>query len=214
MHTAEREKSLSDVRVGILTFTGFCILVLAVTFAGGDKGLLLKKTCSISAHLADIGGLKKGSTVTMGGMSVGKVTRITMIPSPEKCPIEITMQIRADVRPRIKENSVPTVKTQGMLGDRYIEISMGTDDSPALAEGRTLTGRPASDFDETMREARTTLSETNKLLGAINGQQGTVGQFLYDREFYEQLTEITNQLNDLIKDFKLHPRKYIKFSVF
>lgn len=209
-----KEKITSDLRVGIVTFIAILCLVAGITFAGGDKGLLFQKTAMLKARINDISGLKKGSTVTMGGMNIGKVVDIRLLEAEAESMIEVEMEIRANVQSRVKTDSIPSIRTQGMLGDRYIEISVGTKDSENLKEGGYLVGSTTSNFDDTLQEARTTLSETTKMLAAINQQQGTVGQFVYDQTFYQQLTDITVELDALIKDFKKNPRRYIKFSLF
>ena len=215
----DQNQFASDVRVGIIAFVGVLFLILGIAFAGGDKGLLLRKTSTVKARLSDVGGLKKGGSVTMGGMVVGKVTDITFVndtqaTAEEKNQIEVTMEVRSDMRHRIFSNSVPAVRTQGMLGDRYVDIPPGSKDSPVLKEGQILTGAKTTDFDKTLGQAIAVLSETEKLLSAVNQQRGTVGQLLYDEKFYNHLLDITAELNDLIKDFKKNPRRYIKFSVF
>lgn len=215
MTILDPERAWRDLRVGLVTFFALLLLIAGVTFAGGDKGLLFRKTGIVRARMTDIGGLKRGSTVAIGGMSVGKVTNIQFVGGPSNTQqIEVTMDIRSDVRNRIKADSVPAVRTQGMLGDRYIDLSFGSEDSPALAEGEILKGASATDFDQTLREAQDVLKEVQKLLAAINRKQGTVGRFFYDERFYGNLMEITDEVNDLIKDFKKQPRKYVKFSIF
>lgn len=226
-----QENAWSDFRVGLITFAGLALLILGVIFAGGDKGLLFHKTAVVKARLTDVGGLKKGSSVTMGGMTVGRVTDIrfvdstasTVLTAPKvQSPrdgttgnqIEVTAEVRSDVRSRIKIDSVPAVRTQGMLGDRYLDISVGTETAALLPEGQILLGDEATDFDKTLRQASQVLKETEKLLNAVNSQRGTAGQLVYDEELYKSLTEITNELNSLIKDFKKNPRRYIKFSLF
>ena len=213
----------SDFRVGIITFIGIVLLVLGITFAGGDKGLLFKKTSVIKARLADVGGLKKGGSVTMNGMMIGKVTNIVFtdgandkeaVQGQDKNQIEVTMEIRSDLRNRIKTDSVPSVRTQGMLGDRYIDLPSGSKDALPLPDGKVLIGASASDFDKTLKQAIEVMSESQKMLKAINEEQGSAGKLVYDQKFYNNLTAITDQLNDLIKDFKKHPRRYIKFSLF
>ena len=206
MPSAGLMKTWSDVRVGLLTFAALLLLVLGITFAGGDKGLFLQKTSFLKAHLADVGGLKKGSSVTMGGMTIGRVTDIHFVANPEEL-IEVDFQVRSDIRGRIKADSICSVRTQGMLGDRYLDVSLGSKKAGPLPESAVLGGNPATDFDATLRQASDVLGETEKVLTAVNEKQGTVGQFFYDGEFYRELT-------DLIKDFKKHPRKYIKFSLF
>lgn len=211
---SERDKFVSDMRVGIVTFISLILLISGVLFAGGDKGLLFQETVLLKAQINDISGLKKGSTVTMGGMNIGKVTNVSLLHSEEENLIEVLMQIRGDVRARVKSDSKPSIRTQGMLGDRYIEITPGSKDAEELPEGHPLMGTCTSNFDDTLSQARATLAESTKMLEAINKQQGTLGQFVYDQEFYQKLNDITGETNELIKDFKKNPRRYIKFSLF
>ena len=227
MSEYDQERVWGDFRIGLIAFAALIFLVFGIAFAGGDKGLIFKKTSTVKARLADVGGLKKGASVTMSGMMVGKVTQIAFVgsggksgeaqaapPSEYANHIEVTMEIRSDVRDRLKVDSVPAVRTQGMLGDRYVDIPMGSEEGATLPDGKVLLGAAATDFDKTLNEALAVLNETEKLLSAVNKQQGTVGQLLYDQQFYNRLMEITNEVNDLIKDFKKNPRRYIKFSVF
>ncbi len=187
MSAYEKGKHLSEIRVGIVTFSALILLVLGIAFAGGDKGLLFQNTGAVKARLFDVGGLKKGGSVTMAGMIVGKVTHIGFVRHGEDDFVEVTMEVRSDLRNRIKTDSLPAVRTQGMLGDRYIDISMGSKEAGPLPEGEVLVGKSATDFDVTLRQASEVMRESDSLL---------------------------EELNDLIKDFKQHPRKYIKFSVF
>lgn len=225
MNQFNRERLWSDFRVGVITFIGLTFLFIGITFAGGDKGLLFKKVTLVKAQLGDVGGLKKGASVTMNGMVIGKVTDISFTDGQDgkeaaqtnpgvANQIEVTMEIRTDIRKRIKADSVPAVRTQGMLGDRYIDIPPGSPEAEVLPEGKILQGASASDFDKTLNQTIDVLNETEKLLRAINQQQGTAGKLLYDQKFYDQLTSISDELDSLIKDFKKNPRRYIKFSVF
>lgn len=208
------EQTAVDFRVGIISFTALCLLVLAITFAGGDKGLLFQRTLRIKAQMADVGGLKTGSSVTMGGMNIGKVEKIYFAGTNHDCPVEVWLQIQSSMRPHIKKDSIPAIRTQGMLGDRYIEIEKGTLEAEALDEGEFLKGNGASDFDNTLKNANSTLQETTKMISAINQQEGTIGRFMYDEAFYTNLNEITLELNEILKDFKKNPRRYVKFSLF
>lgn len=208
------EHIMSDLRVGIVTFISITCLVIAVAFAGGDKGLLLQKSTTLKAHLNDISGLKKGSTVTLGGMSIGKVTDVQLLDGNGENLIEVTMEIRSNVLVRIKADSKAAVRTQGMLGDRYIEISMGSQEAAPFDPAIPLLGNGGSNFDDALYQATETLTQTTKMLEAINQQQGSMGHFVYDEQFYNKLLAITTQVQDLLKDFKQNPRRYVKLSVF
>lgn len=219
MANHDRKQMLTDFRVGIITLAAIVFLILGILFAGGDKGLVFRKTSVVKARLADVGGLKKGGSVTMGGMIIGKVTDIQYIdhsnaPDDEKNPIQVTMEIRSDMRNRIGTRTIPAVRTQGMLGDRYIDLPPARNGDPPLPEGQVLIGEQTTDFDKTLAEAIEVLNETHKVLSAVNEQRGTVGQLVHDEEFYRRLVDVVTELKDLIQDFKKNPKKYIDLSVF
>jgi len=214
MHISDREKILSDFRVGIMTFTGISILILGIVFAGGSKGLLFQKTTTLKALFLDVNGLKTGSPVAMGGMAIGKVTAIAFSKTPEANQIEVTIQIREAIRHRIKKDSVPAIRTQGMLGDRFVDISMGSKDAPLLGTEEFLVGEDTTDFDKTLRQSSAMMKEAETLLDSVNEQRGTIGRLFYDQKLYQKVTELANEISDLLQDFRKQPRKYIKLSVF
>ncbi len=213
MDALKREKFWSDVRLGLLTFFAMFFVVLGVTFAGGEKGLFMQKTEFLHACLGDVGGLKKGSSVTMAGMAIGKVTDIRFGNETAQ-PIEVEMEIRSDVRQRIKADSVPAVRTQGMLGDRYVDISAGTAEAGPLEAGKMLAGNGATDFDKTLQNANSALQETAKMISAINSKEGTFGQLFYDEQLYTKMLEISTHLNSLLEDFKKNPKRYVNLEIF
>jgi len=148
------------------------------------------------------------------GMIVGKVTSIMFVEGVSGNEIEVHMEVRSDVRERIMSDSIPAVRTQGMLGDRYIDIPMGSHKADPLPEGKYLAGQAATDFDETLRHTTEVLNEAQKALSAINEKVGTMGRLFYDLKFYDNVTQLTNELNELIRDFKEHPKKYVNISIF
>jgi phospholipid/cholesterol/gamma-HCH transport system substrate-binding protein len=214
MGRSSQDNIWSDFRVGIVAFVALALLILGIVFAGGDKGLLLQKKVYVKGLLTNVGGLKKGSSVTMGGMTIGKVTGIGFAGGSDSNQIEVVMQVRSDVRLKIKSDSVPSVRTQGMMGDRYVDISPGGPGAGPLGENEKMVGKPAAVFDETLEEALGVLRETEKLLLSINEKKGTVGQLFYDDQLYQNMVTMTDKMNELVQDFKKQPRKYIKFSVF
>lgn len=214
MDAHEKRNKMNSFRVGLLSVIALGAIITGIIFAGGDKGLLFAKRSIVHAKMFDVGGLKTGCPVTIGGMTIGKVLDIHFDSDISTTQIEVTMEVRDDVRRRIKADSVPSIRTQGMLGDRYIEISMGSNESPVLAEGQALNGEVVTDFDEAVSQANSVLAQSEKLLVAINQQQGTMGQLVYDSQLYTRIIEIADELKAVLQDFKKQPRRYLKFSVF
>lgn len=209
----DNKQGRRDFRVGLLTFSSLTLLLAGISFAGGSQ-LFLQETTPIIAYLPNVGGLRTGSSVCMAGMTVGKVTGISFAEAENANKIKVEFLIDKAIRSKIKVDSVPMVRTQGMMGDRYLDLSLGSVTSEMLPEGKNLLGESPSDFDATLREASKTMMEASKIMEAVNTKQGTIGQFFYDQKLYTQLTQLTEELHDLIKDFKEKPSKYIDLSFF
>src|SRR3990167_3724645 len=144
------DKTLSDFKVGLLSFCALSLVVTGIVFAGGDSGLLFSKKSVVHAHLSDVGGLKVGAPVTMGGLSIGKVSEIKFTDIGGLPVVSVAMDVTIAQRQWIKSDSVPSIRTQGMMGDRYIDIAICSPDSPALAEGTPLKGSPVTEIDKTL----------------------------------------------------------------
>ena len=148
MSKNENLEKWSDLRVGAIVLIAILLIVFGVSFAGGDKGLLFQKRSVVKALLPNVGGLKSGSAVTMGGMNIGRVTHLQFAEASAR-QVEVVMEVRQDVRSKIKTDSTPSVKTQGMLGDRYIDIAPGSETAQTLTDGGHLIGESATAFDDT-----------------------------------------------------------------
>ncbi len=71
-----------------------------------------------------------------------------------------------------------------------------------------------ADIGSVVHHADASLAELNKLLDAINRGQGTVGQMMQNDTLYYQLEKSAEELNKLLEDVRLNPKRYVKFSLF
>lgn len=72
----------------------------------------------------------------------------------------------------------------------------------------------ALDLEKTMAKIQSTLDNLNNTLQQINSGQGTAGKLVNDPKLYQNLNSTANSLNILLQDLRLHPKRYINFSVF
>jgi phospholipid/cholesterol/gamma-HCH transport system substrate-binding protein len=71
-----------------------------------------------------------------------------------------------------------------------------------------------SNLGEIMRKAAYTLTSVNALLDGINNGNGTAGKLLNDDALYTNLTEMSQELEELLRDMKLNPKRFVHFSLF
>jgi len=116
----------------ILGFLALAFLALQVSGLAAENG---KESYKIYANFENIGGLTLRGKVTMSGVVVGRVTNIALDPKQLNARVEMSIDKGVDF---IATDSIAAIQTAGVLGEKYIAISMGGDEK-SLKEGDAIT---------------------------------------------------------------------------
>ena len=114
------EKQHTEILVGIFILVGI-IVITFLALRMGDFGLLNNTQYIIKAEFTSASGLKKGAHVEMAGVSVGKVKNIIF--NPETYLAEVYIAIENNIK--IPEDSTASIRTAGIIGDKFLKISPG-----------------------------------------------------------------------------------------
>ena len=133
-------------RVGLLIFLALAILSLGV-FLIGNQSLLFSPTYVLKSNFQNVQGLNNGAEVRIGGIHEGTVKEIQLPPQPGG-QMTVVMNLRNPTRNVIKKDSVASIKTEGILGDKYLEISFGSAKSEAVNNGDTIPSEKPTDLSE------------------------------------------------------------------
>ncbi|MBF0518830.1 MAG: outer membrane lipid asymmetry maintenance protein MlaD [Nitrospirae bacterium] len=132
-----------EATVGLFLFLG--ILSMAyLSIKLGDVHFLAEKGYAVTASFAKTGGLKKGTSVEIAGVEVGKVSDITL--DDKTYQAKVVMVIHKTVN--ISEDSIASVKTKGLLGEKYIQISPGGAKTILADGGKIRETESAVDIEE------------------------------------------------------------------
>jgi len=116
------------VIVGLLAIAYLAIQIGGNRFMGGDSR-------TVTAIFSDIGGLSSGSNITIAGVKIGTIGAITL--NPETLRAEVQMRIESKIA--LYEDATASIKTNGLIGDKYISLYPGTPiEGFELAEGENL----------------------------------------------------------------------------
>ena len=131
----------TELLVGLFMIIGIaCLTYLSIRLGRmeiiGDKGYKLY------AEFSEIGGLKNGASVEIAGVEVGRVKSISLSDYQAK----IELQINSGVK--IQEDSIAAVKTKGLLGEKYIQISPGGDEKIIPPGGKIRETQPPLDLEK------------------------------------------------------------------
>lgn len=115
------------VLLGLLAVAYLALKIGAGSFVGGD-------TMVVHARFANASGVNPGSQVVISGVTVGRVDAIRLNPTDFSALVD--MRLRKDLK--LSTDSIVSVKTSGLIGDKFLAISPGADDE-LIAAGDTFT---------------------------------------------------------------------------
>ena len=122
-----------ELIVGVFVLTGLAaVAYLALKIGAGN--LVGADTYLVQARFNNVGGLNAGSNVAIAGVSVGRVEAVRLNPADYSAIIEL--RLRQDVQ--LPADSIASIKTTGLIGDKYLAIAPGGD-SRMLAAGELIT---------------------------------------------------------------------------
>ena len=135
------KKSNLELVVGIFVLAGIiCLGYMSVKLA--KKEIFHEDGIELYAIFTDAGGLKKGSSVLIAGMEVGRVKSITM----EDYEAKITITLPSSIK--IQEDAIATIKTRGLIGEKFLAITPGGSDIILKTGERIRETTPAVDIEE------------------------------------------------------------------
>jgi phospholipid/cholesterol/gamma-HCH transport system substrate-binding protein len=135
------ERSRVNIAVGLFVLIG--ILALAyLSIQLGRVSFLGATGYVVTADFPSVGGLKPGSTVEIAGVEIGSVEAIGLADYQAR----VTLRIRAGVK--LQEDSIASIKTKGLIGEKYVRINPGGSDRIIPPNGRIREVEPPVDFEE------------------------------------------------------------------
>ncbi len=133
-------------RLGVFIVLTLLILATGI-FLIGDKEFLFSSTYRLKADFQNVAGLNDGADVRVGGIHEGTVKRIDL-PSRPDGKVTVVMKLRNSTRNIIRKDSVASIKTEGLLGNKYIEISFGSDKAEGVWDGDAIRSESTQDISE------------------------------------------------------------------
>jgi phospholipid/cholesterol/gamma-HCH transport system substrate-binding protein len=198
----------SQVRVGIAVTVAMVVLAVAIFFIG-ETGAVFGERYQLTTLMPSANGLIQGASVRLAGQDVGKVDAIEFVPVSERTNpnnvLKITLGINRSVAEQIRADSEARIRTQGLLGDKIIDLTPGSLDQPVLQEGDTIASAVAIDYEQMLGSASELVDDLAAILHNIRAiadtlltGQGSAGRLLMDTLLYAELLETSRTMNSFL----------------
>ncbi|MCR4308698.1 MAG: MCE family protein [Deltaproteobacteria bacterium] len=156
-----------EARVGIFVLLGLIVLTF-FTFRVSKWGLIAEKGYRLTVDFDTAAGLEPKSDVKMAGVPIGKVEEIQLVGNRARLVLRIQQGIRIPI------DSVGTIQTQGLLGEKYVEILPGKDAQRNLpAGGQVANTLSPTNLDEMVRKLSSIGDDVKKFTESLSATFGT-----------------------------------------
>jgi phospholipid/cholesterol/gamma-HCH transport system substrate-binding protein len=153
--------------VGIFV-TAAIVLFGACLFLIGDQHKAFNRHVVFYTNFQSVDGLPKGSTVRVGGMDAGEVANIEVPASPEQ-KFRLKLNVEDRLHGLIREDSLVTVETEGLVGDKFVLIHPGTDRAPEAPPDSTLVSKEPFDLTKMLEQAQGLMNQAGTTITALQG---------------------------------------------
>ena len=130
-----------ELAVGLFIIAGMvCLGYLSIKL--GKMEIIAEKGYDVYAVFSNAGGLKNGASVEIAGVDIGRVRGITLDNYQARVVLNLPWKVK------IQEDAIASVKTKGLIGEKYVEISPGASEKLIKPGDRIQETQPAIDVEE------------------------------------------------------------------
>jgi phospholipid/cholesterol/gamma-HCH transport system substrate-binding protein len=203
-----------NLRLGLFIVITLAILATGV-FLIGSRESMFRSSYKVRADFDNVAGLNEGADVRVGGLRKGSVKNI-QLPKQPNGKVVVLMDLEKETQSIVKLDSVADIKSEGMLGDKYVEISFGSMEAAKLRGGETIGSEPPLDISDLFAKANKILDTTqgalenvknatsniNDISSKINQGRGTVGALINDKTIYNQAAAAVTGMHEDVDALK------------
>lgn len=156
------KKTVSNVKLGVFVMAGLSFLIMLLYIIGKNQNLF-GNTFSLKARFEDVHGLMPGNNIRFAGIDAGTVKSIEVM---NDTTIEVTLLVKSKMKQYIHKNATVSISTDGLMGNRLVNIQVAKSPAPLVEEGDILYSTPGLSTEEMLK----VLNKTNNDIATIAGE--------------------------------------------
>jgi phospholipid/cholesterol/gamma-HCH transport system substrate-binding protein len=166
----------AQIRVGIFVFATL-VTFMAAIFLLGSRTQYFQPQYTLKAVFSNVGYLLEGAGVYLAGVQVGRIGEIRLFEDIAAQKVLVSLKIGRDYQERIRQDSVAVITSTGLLGDKYVDITLGSESEPELLDGMFIRTQEPADYSQLLRQGeevlRNTIGITSALAAITSGFQSS-----------------------------------------
>jgi phospholipid/cholesterol/gamma-HCH transport system substrate-binding protein len=180
------------VRLGLFIAGGLAIFVIAVFLIGKQKNLF-NPVFKLTTTFHSVSGLQVGCSIRFSGINVGTVDNIAII---NDSTVQVDMLIKNSIRQFIKADCEAAIGSAGIIGDRILIITQGSNDAPLPKDGQHIASKEPVETDAILAGLKTTADnaaiisdQLAEIMSNLNSKNGTLGRLIQDSKMADNISQ-------------------------
>lgn len=166
----------TKVEVGAFVLGGIVLFGVGL-FLIGSREKVFNRAFDVYADFSTISGLASGAEVRVSGLQAGQLVEI-QVPQQPSGEYRLKLRLEEKVHPLIRQDSMATIQTDGLVGDKFLEIDKGSDASPSCAAGCTIPTKEPFDLSDLIQSSHQLVDTTTSTLESVNQVADNVNEGL------------------------------------
>src|SRR6266702_3776125 len=207
-----KQLSWTELRVGLFVLVGLLVLAVGIFYVTGYGFLGAKYR--LYGYLPEVSGLANGAPVRLDGVEVGNVEAIRIMPRKsgqaveKRRNVEVRMRIDQRYQDDILTDSTASLVTEGLLGNRYVNISRGYTGVP-IANNGEVKGTEEKAIKEVVERSADVMAnlqalsdDVRELISGVQQGRGTLGKLLTDEQAYNHLNNVLAKSDQMVSNIQ------------
>lgn len=188
----EKQTSKYKFRLGLFVAGGLALFIITIFIIGKQKNLF-NPVFRLTTNFYNISGLQVGNNIRFSGINVGTVDNIKII---NDSTVRVDMLIKKDVQRFIKSDCEAAIGSEGIIGDRLMIITQGSNDAPMVKDGQQLESSEPVETDAIIASLKVSAwnaeiitDQLANIMTKINNGNGTLGRLIQDSTIAENINQ-------------------------
>ncbi|HEX6332580.1 MAG TPA: MlaD family protein [Flavisolibacter sp.] len=148
-------RTINNLKLGIFVLAGLAVLIILLYVIGRNE-YLFGNTFELKARFENVNGLMPGNNIRFAGIDAGTIRSVQVL---DDTTIEVTLRVRNDMKKYIRKNAEVSIGTDGLMGNKLLNIRSARVPAPLVEEGDILVTAPGVDTDEILKVLNATTGD-------------------------------------------------------
>ena len=188
----ENKQTGSRIRLGVFVTVAVALFIIVIYFIG-NRQHIFSKTFHLNGTFKDLGGLQVGNNVRFTGMNVGTINAVEIITDST---VKVDMILEKKVQKFVKQDAIATIGSEGLMGNKVINLLAGSPDQPVIKDGASVIGVTPVSMDDIMKNLEVTTKNASVITGDITvltssarSGNGAIGKIFMDSTFAKNMSQ-------------------------